>query len=291
MSTAIGIGEILWDLFPDGKRLGGAPTNFSFHVSQMGIQSAIVSAVGDDASGKEILDILDESDIISFVQVNDKPTGTVTVNLNEDGVPSYVIHEQVAWDYIQLKDEPVTCAKNVDAICYGSLAQRAFTSRKTIQEFLRKTNSEALKIFDINLRQGYFTKELIEESLKLANILKINEEEIRIIAGMFSLEGDEVSVASRILVNFNLQYVAFTKGDRGSWLISRDDKSYIDTPDVTVIDTVGAGDSFTAAMTAGFLQGKSLRETHQLAVEVSAFVCTRSGATPGLNDFLRRKFE
>ena len=287
----IGIGEILWDLLPEGKQLGGAPTNFSFHAAQLGLQSSIVSAVGNDILGNEIIETLNSTEIRIFIDNNNKPTGTVSVTLDTEGVPSYVIHEDVAWDYINPSNDALDYASSADAICFGSLAQRSETSHLAILSLLMKSSEHALKVFDINMRQQYYSKKIIMKSLELANALKINEEEIMIFAEMFGLSGDEYELMHVIKDQFRLDYLALTKGDKGSWLVSNEEESYLDTPHIKVKDTVGAGDSFTAAMTAGLLRKKSLKEIHKLAVEVSAFVCTHKGATPELPENLLRSFQ
>ncbi len=279
---AIGIGEILWDLLPDGKKLGGAPANFAFHANQMGIHSGIISAIGQDAPGREIEDLIHDSHILNLIHKSDKPTGTVSVKLDQDGIPAYIIHEQVAWDFIDPSIEAFEFARNADAICFGTLAQRSEKSRQSIRKVIQETPYHAFRVFDINLRQQFYSGIIIEESLQLANVLKINEEEIIIFAELFNISGDEFEIVNTILNKFDLKYLALTKGAQGSWLIGSDEKSYLDTPKVTTVDTVGAGDSFTAAMVAGFLRHLPLKEIHRLAVEVSAFVCTCEGATPAL---------
>ena len=291
MYKVIGIGEILWDLLPEGKQLGGAPTNFAYHADQLGLQSIIISSVGKDAWGDEILDILNSSRIENLVTRNEKPTGSVSVTIDPEGIPTYVIHEDVAWDYISPSSRAIHVASNIHAICFGSLAQRSETSHEAILNILRITPDTALKVFDINIRQQYYSKDIIAKSLELANILKLNEEEIVIFSEMFGLSGDEYEIMHEILNRFDLKYLTLTKGEKGSWLISKKEESYLDTPKVIVQDTVGAGDSFTATMTAGLLREIPLHEVHQLAVNVSAFVCANKGATPTLPASLIKPFQ
>lgn len=279
---AIGIGEILWDLLPEGKMLGGAPTNFAFHASQMNVNAAIISAVGKDPLGDEILQIIKGKSLISLIQVNNKPTGTVSVTLDKAGIPAYIIHENVAWDYVETTGTGLEYAKKAKAICFGSLAQRSHTTKNTIQNILKTASPEAIKVFDINIRQNFYNFELIDKSLQLANILKINEEELNLLAQMLDLRGEEIELTKKIMDIYQLNSLALTKGNQGSWLFSQQNSSFIPTPDVKVADTVGAGDSFTAAMVAGFLHGLPFEEVHQLAVDVSAYVCTKGGATPVL---------
>jgi fructokinase len=284
--SAIGIGEILWDLFPEGKELGGAPTNFAFHINQMNIHSTIISAVGKDPLGEEIKEMIRNMNLDGLIQTNEKPTGMVSVTLDEKGIPQYIIHEDVAWDYVEITDKARNHASEVDAICFGSLAQRSNVTRNTIQTILRLVPKQSLKVFDINIRQHYYNRNLIASSLELANILKINDEELLLLSEMLNIDGEESEIINILLDIYKLDYLALTKGSVGSWLISPDNASFIETPDVNVKDTVGAGDSFTAAMVAGLLHGLSFVDVHQLAVDVSAFVCTQEGATPPLPENL-----
>jgi fructokinase len=282
----IGIGEILWDLLPEGKQLGGAPTNFAFHAQQLGLQSSIISSVGDDTLGKEILETIEKTEIISFIDKIERPTGTVSVQLDKNGIPKYIIHEDVAWDFISPSESALEFAQQSHAVCFGTLAQRSETSYYSIQEILKIVPANALKVFDINMRQQFYNEEIISKSLEKANILKINEDEILVFADMFNISGDEFEIIHQIIRQYNLRLLALTKGDKGSWLVSRQEDSYLDTPDVPVADTVGAGDSFTAALVAGLLKGKPLKEIHQTAVDISAYVCTQKGATPVLPEHL-----
>jgi fructokinase len=282
----IGIGEILWDMLPAGKQLGGAPTNFAYHAQQLGLHSSIISSVGNDELGHEIIQNIKDAGIVSFIDIIDKSTGTVSVQLDKNGVPNYIIHEDVAWDFITPSESAMEFAGKADAVCFGSLAQRAETSFHSIQKILETVPDTALKVFDINIRQRFYSEDIIKKSLEKANVLKINDEEILIFAEMFGLSGDEFEIMHQILSNYDLKILALTKGAEGSWLISREEDSYLDTPKVSVADTVGAGDSFTAGLVAGLLRNKPLKEIHRSAVDISAFVCTQKGATPTLPDHL-----
>jgi fructokinase len=282
----IGIGEILWDMLPAGKQLGGAPTNFAYHAQQLGLHSSIISSVGNDELGHEIIQYIKDAGIVSFIDIIDKSTGTVSVQLDKNGVPNYIIHEDVAWDFITPSESAMEFAGKADAVCFGSLAQRAETSFHSIQKILETVPDTALKVFDINIRQRFYSEDIIKKSLEKANVLKINDEEILIFAEMFGLSGDEFEIMHQILSNYDLKILALTKGAEGSWLISREEDSYLDTPKVSVADTVGAGDSFTAGLVAGLLRNKPLKEIHRSAVDISAFVCTQKGATPTLPDHL-----
>lgn len=278
----VGLGEVLWDMLPEGKALGGAPCNFAYHACQIpGIEGWGVSAVGDDELGKEILDTLKEKDVNFIIPVIDKPTGTVKVTLDDKGVPNYEICEGVAWDYIPFTPEMEALAKECDAVCFGALAQRNTVSADTIHKFLESVPEKTLKVFDINLRQNFYTKEVIERSLKTADILKINDEEVAVIKDMFGMkELSDEEALRKLKDDFNLKMVVETMGAVGSYVFADGETSWIPTPKVEVADTVGAGDSFTGAFIAELLDGKSIQEAHKKAVEVSAFVCTRHGAMP-----------
>jgi fructokinase len=285
MKNVIGIGEILWDVFPERKILGGAPANFAYHVSQFGLNSYAVSAIGNDLLGKEILDSLAEKQLNFLIENVEFPTGTVQVTLDEKGVPQYEICENVAWDNIPFTQQSEELARICDAACFGSLAQRNAVSRAVIRKFLELVPDSALKIFDINLRQHFYAKEIIENSLKYCNILKINDDEVAVVAKLFDWqELSEEAVCKKILDYYSLKMVILTKGAIGSYVLTPDATSYMDTPKVHVADTVGAGDSFTGAFVAALLNGESVRNAHKLAVEVSAYVCTQHGAMPKLPD-------
>ncbi|MBO4923042.1 MAG: carbohydrate kinase [Bacteroidales bacterium] len=275
----VGIGEILWDMLPSGKALGGAPANFAYHAGRLGEEGWAVSAVGDDALGREILDLVASKGLHSMISVTDKPTGTVQVELDDRGVPAYNIKEDVAWDNIPFTPEMEELAKRADAVCFGSLVQR-MNSRPSVMRFIRAMRPDALKVFDINLRQHYYSCEVIEESLMLADILKINDEEIRIVAGMLGLSDDAVTACRELIGSFGLRLVILTKGPEGSEVITADKVIPQGVDDVEIVDTVGAGDSFTAAFTVAYLRGDSLAEAQRLASETASYVCSRKGAMP-----------
>ncbi len=288
----VGMGEALWDVLPDGKKLGGAPANFAYHVSQFGFDSRVVSAVGKDELGDEILDVFRSKQVNHLIERVDYPTGTVQVTLDKVGVPCYEIKEDVAWDNIPFTDELKRLALNTRAVCFGSLAQRSEVSRATISRFLETMpdTPEQLKIFDINLRQGFYTKEIIEQSCQRCNILKINDEELVAVSRMFGYPGIDLQDKCWILIaKYNLKMLILTCGTNGSYVFTPGVISFQETPRVPVADTVGAGDSFTAAFCASLLRGKPVPEAHKLAVEVSAYVCTQSGAMPELPEVLRNR--
>jgi fructokinase len=281
--TVIGIGEVLWDMLPTGKVLGGAPVNFAYHAAQLGAVGVAISAVGDDELGREIMNTVNKKEIKNCIAINKYPTSTVGVSL-KDGKPEYTIYENVAWDFIELFPEAIRVLKESDAICFGTLAQRSWNSHEAILAALNLVPQNCLKVYDINLRQKYYSKELIQESLLLANVFKINEDEVVIFRKLFGLEGTETEICQKIKETYSLNYLALTKGESGSYLFGNDEVSFEPTPVVTVEDTVGAGDSFTSSMVMGILNKKPLKEIHQKAVQISAFVCTQKGATPILPD-------
>lgn len=284
----VGLGEALWDCLPDGKKLGGAPANFAYHAGQFGFDTLAVSALGDDALGEETIAALEEHKLNYLMPRIPYPTGTVQVTLDEQGIPTYNIREGVAWDNIPFTPEIEEVAKTCQAVCFGSLAQRSVVSRETIGKFLDATPSDCVKIFDINLRQSFFTKEIIEASMRRCNILKINDEELVVVSRMFELPDlDEEKRCKQLIKDYNLDILVLTCGTNGSYVFTADKSYYQPTPKVEVADTVGAGDSFTGSFCAALLKGKSIPEAHELAVKVSAFVCTQNGAMPTLpKDFL-----
>lgn len=283
-NTIVGLGEILWDMFPERKVLGGAPANFAYHVSQFGFNGYAISAIGDDLLGKEILKSLEEKELNYILEKTDFPTGTVKVSLDGRGIPTYEISENVAWDNIPFTSRLENLAKNTDAVCFGSLAQRSVISRATIHKYLELMPAESLKVFDINLRLQYFSKEVIIDSLDKATALKINDEELVKITKIFQLKGSDEEICLQLLEKYHLKFLILTQGTRGSYVFTPNEKSFLGTPKVTIADTVGAGDSFTAAFVSSYLNGRGIAFSHQLAVEVSAYVCQQHGAMPRLAD-------
>ena len=275
----VGIGELLWDLFPGRKKAGGAPINFVYHAAQMGAEGCAVSAVGDDAPGVEIIRELEKNKIRHAVEWTERPTGSVLVELN-NGLPTYTIVEEVAWDYLPLTQRAIDLVKNADAVCFGTLAQRSPVSRETIRTLLEYAPENALRFFDINLRRPYYSGALIEASLQKANVFKLNDEELEILRPMFGLEGSDEDVCRIMMERYGLRYLILTAGSKPSTIYSPHEVSTIPTPGVTVVDTVGAGDSFSGAFVYSILTGKSLREAHRKAVDIAAFVCTQQGAWP-----------
>ena len=281
----VGLGEALWDVLPEGKKLGGAPANFAYHAGQfLGQDETIaISALGEDKLAEETIKSLEEHGLNYLMPRVPYPTGTVQVSLNEQGIPTYDIKENVAWDNIPLNADIQAVACQCRAVCFGSLAQRNIVSRETIHRFLDLTPKDCMKIFDINLRQQFYSKEIIQESLRRCNILKINDEELVLIGRMFDYPGLDIeNKCWLILGKYNLDMLVLTCGTNGSYVFTPGQMSFQETPKVEVADTVGAGDSFTGSFCAAILSGKPVAEAHQLAVQVSAYVCTQNGAMPPL---------
>lgn len=281
----IGMGEALWDVLPEGKKIGGAPANFAYHVSQFGIESYAVSAIGDDALGAELLENFNGKGVQYSIENVPYPTGTVQVEIDQAGIPQYDIKENVAWDNIPYTARLESLAQRTKAICFGSLAQRNVVSRNTINRFLDAIPEEnnPLIVFDVNLRQGFYNKEILCNSMSRCNILKINDEELVTVSRMFGYPGIDLQDKCWILLGkYNLKMLILTCGINGSYVFTPGNVSFQPTPNVEVADTVGAGDSFTAAFIANILKGKSVNEAHQKAVETSAYVCTQKGAMPTL---------
>jgi fructokinase len=284
-----GIGEVLWDVFPDGELFGGAPANFACHCRALGARSYVIGCIGDDARGERAVEFLRSHDVdTSALAVSDVyETGTVVVTLDAAGKPSYEIKEGVAWDHLPYSDNLDAITRESDAVCFGTLGQRHATSRETIRKFLAATPSHCLRVYDINLRQSYFTEDTIRASLDLANALKLNDEELQVIAPMHDLEGSDETIIHSLLESYELELVALTRGTRGSLIVTQDAMSDAAGVEVAIADTVGAGDAFTAAMITGYLNNWSLDKTNQFANRVAAYVCSQFGAVPELPETLR----
>jgi fructokinase len=281
----VGLGEALWDVLPEGKKLGGAPANFAYHTGQFGLDTLAISALGEDRLGDETIAAIEEQGLNYMMPRVPYPTGTVQVTLDDEGIPAYDIKENVAWDNIPFTDEMKAVAQNCRAVCFGSLAQRNVVSRGTIKKFLSATPDDCMKIFDINLRQNFYTKEVIDDSLHLCNVLKINDEELVVIGRMFGYPGLDMQDKCWLLLGkYNLDILVLTCGVNGSYVFTPGSMSFYETPKVEVADTVGAGDSFTGTFCACILKGKSVADAHRIAVDASAFVCTQKGAMPKLPD-------
>lgn len=280
MNKVIAIGEIVWDCLPSGKQLGGAPLNFAFFAKELGADAYAVSAVGNDVLGDETLAVAATTGVcLDYVQRNSLPTSRVLVTLNEVGIPQYEIVEGVAWDAIEGSDAALKLVEDADVICWGSLAQRSEKSRNSILSLLDAAPDTCVKVFDINIRQHYYTREVVEASLERANILKLNEDELPLVARMLGVEGSDKEIVSILIDMYSLKYLIYTHGADFSEVYSADGEySHVPTPKVSVADTVGAGDSFTAVFVTSLLKGDSLKDSHEKAVKVSAYVCTKNGA-------------
>ena len=282
----IGLGEILWDILPEGKELGGAPTNFAYYISKLGQIGIVASKVGNDSLGKEILGSMDKLNLNKkYIQIETNyPTGTVSVELNSNGQPDYTIHRNVAWDFLDFNDSWKHLAIEADVICFGILAQRSSKSKNTISEFLRSARPEAIKLLDINIRQNFYSKEVIEQSLKHSNILKLNTDELKIIRDLFTYSNNknEIDLCFEIINDFKLDLLCLTRGENGSLVLNK--KEYYEHTGykVSVSDTIGAGDAFTAAMIVKYMKGKTLREISDLANRLGSWVSSQSGPTAEL---------
>ena len=288
----VGIGEVLWDLLPGGRQLGGAPANFTYHARALGADARIISRIGHDDLGHEALERLTKLGVPTDCIEVDRalPTGTVGVEVAADGQPQFTIHEHVAWDALSGEPAGRLAVASADAVCFGTLAQRSEPSRSSIISLVAAAQPHALRIFDVNLRQNYFSSRLINESIAFADVLKLNETELPQLAVMFDLTGDERSQIRQLAERNLLRVVAYTRGGRGSLLFAEGSWSEHPGFPTKVVDTIGAGDSFTAALALGLLAGWPLEEIHLRASEVAAYVCSQPGATPVLPERLRAPF-
>jgi fructokinase len=287
----VGLGEVLWDMLPAGQQLGGAPANFTCHARALGADATLISRVGHDDLGREIIARLDALGVNTGSIAMDArhPTGTVSIELDA-GQPRYVIHENVAWDFIEATPDALADVRSADAVCFGTLAQRAETSRLAIRSLVSASAPDTLRVCDINLRQHFYSQELIAESLVLANVLKLNDAELPVLAALFGLMGDTRAQVAALAARFSLRLVVLTRGAQGSLLFDGTNCSEHPGIDVPVKDTIGAGDSFTAATVLGFLAGWELGRINAFANEVAAFVCSHHGATPPLPEDMRAAF-
>jgi fructokinase len=280
--NVIGIGEILWDILPSGKQLGGAPANFAYHAHALGARSRVISRVGQDSPGMEILQRLHGLGLpIADIQVDPSaPTGTVSVELSADGQPRFTIHEGVAWDNLTPDKNALAAVAQADAVSFGTLAQRCEPARGAIQALLAAARPGALRILDLNLRQHYFSRQIIETSLRLANVVKFNDSELPVLAELLGLRGSARSQIEQLARQHAQRLVCLTRGAHGSLLYSGG--QWADDPGqaITVKDTVGAGDAFTAALAMGMLAGQSLDAINRDANQLARHVCSHAGATP-----------
>ncbi|UCH66019.1 MAG: carbohydrate kinase [Ignavibacterium sp.] len=291
--TAVGIGEVLFDIFPSCKKLGGAPVNFAYHLNSLGINCYPVSAVGKDKTGMELTKTIQSNSLSTeYIQINSGyPTGTVQVELDDQGIPNYVIHENVAWDNIEMNDELLNLAWNCNVVCFGTLAQRSDLSKQTIRNFIENSSDNCIKVFDINLRQHYYSDEIINNSLRLASVLKLNNDELSEVASLFGYAGSSESILSKLMSNFGLKLIAVTQGSEGSILVSSEKVSSMKPETISVLDTVGAGDAFTAGLVFGLLMNFDIDKTNRFANQLASYVCSKTGANPTLEAGLLDKFK
>jgi fructokinase len=284
--TVVGIGEIVWDVFPEGTRLGGAPANFALDAAALGHNGIVASRIGEDEAGRKIRKRFDSRGLEArYLQYDgEHPTGTVDVELGENGVPSFTIHENAAWDYLEFTPDLAALAPKTDAVCFGTLAQRAENSRSTIQRFVADTPETALRILDVNLRQLYYDTADLKTSLELANVAKLSVDEWETLTAILSLpEAKQESIAA-LAETYGLRAVAITRSERGSVLYQGGEFFQHAGVSVDVVDTVGAGDAFTAALAVGLLEGRSPEDTNDFANRVASYVCSQAGATPDLSE-------
>jgi fructokinase len=296
----LGIGELLWDVLPGGARLGGAPANFTVMAGRLGSHAAVLSRIGRDDLGRQAVALLDPLPAdTEFLQVDPvHETGRVTVAL-QNGQPHYTIHEPAAWDFMELSDEWVKLAERADAICFGSLAQRSLESRQTIQTLAAQTQAACVRVFDVNLRAPFYSSEVVQESLELATVMKMNDAEVPLVLGLLGLQafdplapGALRAAAERLLEEFpTLRLVAITRGGAGSLLVSRDRWHEHPGIPVKVADTIGAGDAFTAAMTHYLLRGADLATLNEAGNRWGGWVASQSGAMPDLEPHVRTRIE
>jgi fructokinase len=291
-STIVALGEILWDVFPDGPKFGGAPANFACTSAELAGDAAhiyIVGAVGPDALGREAVDLLASHGVdTTYAQLADYPTGQVNVALDTAGKPTFEIAENTAWDHVDWLTDVARLAPQADAVCFGTLAQRSPATRDTIRKFVSSTRPDCLRILDINLRPPFWTDDVVRESLKLANVLKLNDAELPALTKMLNLTGSDDEVLSQLLKTNDLRLIALTRGADGATLISstgeRSDQPVAPT---SIADTVGAGDAYTAALALGLLRGESLESINTWGNLIAAYVCSQPGGTPHFPDSLR----
>ena len=281
----LAIGEVLWDMLPSGRKVGGAPANFAFHAMQLGGDVRILSRIGNDELGREMIEFYHSLGLSTELIGTDMttPTGTVEVELSAEGQPKYTIHENVAWDKIEATESAVQFAQNVDAVCFGSLAARTDSALQTIRALVSQTKPSALRVLDLNLRDPFVDRNVIESLLQLANVLKLNDEELARTATMFGVSGKEVKHhVDWFISRYGLKMLILTCGAKGSRLFADGKEHVCESRKIEVVDTVGAGDAFTAAVVVGLLSGLPMETIHKRANEIATFVCTQSGATPKL---------
>ena len=294
----VGIGELLWDCFKDEKRIGGAPANFAYHAAQFGFSGMVISAIGRDEDGEALIGELDAHKLNYHLERLELPTGTVIIDDSVANHPKYTINTDVAWSAIPFTEELAEIASKCSAVCYGTLAQYGGETKRTIRRFLASVPKDCYKIYDINLRensgQPLYDTETIDSSISLCNVLKVNIDELIYLSRLFDLsrtndnDGVEKLVSSLMAKYANIEVLIVTMDVRGSWMFSRADSSYQETPQVDVLDTVGAGDSFCGSAVACLMNGKTLKEAHRIAVKVAAYVCTQPEGMPVVPEHVKQ---
>jgi fructokinase len=282
----IGLGEVLWDLLPSGKVLGGAPANFAYMTNLLGDQGVVASRVGDDDLGHEACRAMEELGLsTAYVQCDRQhPTGMAGVFIDSAGQPTFTIKESVSWDFLEWTESWEQLSARADVVCFGSLAQRSPTSCATIERFLQNTPKNALRIFDVNLRQSFYSTEVLRRSLQYTDIVKLNDQELLRVTSLLGFDtGDEETLARRLLGKFNLRLVCVTRGARGSLLVSEDGTAEHKGLSVQVADAVGAGDAFAACLAHHYVRGKSLEEISESANRFASWVATQVGAMPTIH--------
>ncbi|HYH86274.1 MAG TPA: carbohydrate kinase [Pyrinomonadaceae bacterium] len=281
--TVVGLGELIWDMFPEGRSMGGAPSNFAYQSRLLGNRSVVASRVGDDELGREALGVLGRAGVeAGYVQVDSKhPTGTVEVEIGERGEPRFTVNPNSAWDYLELSPRLAELARQADAVCFGTLGQRHPRARGTILSFVGLTPPGALRLFDVNLRHSFFSADMLVKSLELASIVKFNSDELSVAAGMLGLHASsEEELSRRLIAQYDLDLVAITRGEKGSLLLTEGRRVEHLGQRVKVADTIGCGDAFAAALAHCLLRGLSLETASEAANRLGAWVATQSGATP-----------
>ena len=284
--TVVGLGEVLWDLLPTGPQLGGAPANFSCQAGALGAHAIIVTRVGNDALGRDVMQHFTKMNLpLETIQVDPlRPTGTAIVKVNEKGGAEYEFPDDTAWDQLAATEAALAAVSSADAICFGTLGQRNGVARQSIQQLIASTPEEALRIFDINLRLNFYSRPVIEQSMRLANVLKLNDEELTVLTAMFSLQGSKRQRVEWFVRTFGFKTVVVTSGAFGSLIHQAGRWSELPPRPVRVVDTIGAGDAFTAALTMGLLKELDLDDVHSIAAETARNVCSQSGAMPPMEE-------
>ena len=283
----VGLGELLWDEFGDHRRPGGAPANVAFHATQLGCRGVVCSRVGRDEPGDALLAFLESQSLETGEIQRDAvhPTGRVTVDTSNPGHPTYIIHENVAWDFLEATDRLAALGREADAICFGTLAQRSATSRATIQRVLSVSRPDCLRVYDVNLRQHWYEPATLEASLAQATIVKLNHDEVGVLAPLLSLPAEPLAFARGLLEKFAGEIVCITRSENGCLAVSAGEVAELPGVPITVADAVGAGDAFTAAFIRARLEGWSLERTAEFANRVGALVASHPGAMPPLREF------